>query len=244
MALSAPTATAGLDVTSQGALPPDTVEVWIVDAARRVCDFDESVLSDAERQRANRFGPRRRRTAYVRTHSALRSILARWTGSPPQLLDIAFPDDGSRPVLRVVDGRPPVHFSISYGGARSLVAVGAGDLGVDIEAVADHPDRAGVVASWFEPAEARCIVSEGHGPPALSFLWHWTAKEAYLKARGSGIGRLRDVEVCCSGVPEVVWAGRRDRGRILRHLSVEDGYVAALVTSTEVAHVHVDRWAP
>jgi 4'-phosphopantetheinyl transferase len=78
------------------------------------------------------------------------------------------------------------------------VAVSAGPVGTDVEAIAARDGLADLAAARFGPAEAACVASGGCTGSALrSFYRHWTAREAWLKAVGIGLTALRDTEFDC-----------------------------------------------
>lgn len=92
---------------------------------------------------------------------------------------------GGRPLLEA-DG--PVGCSIAHSRHWSLVAVARGcDIGVDLEAVRPDLPLDDVAATFFTADEIRWLraLPPGRGPLATTLLW--AAKEAVLKAAGTGI---------------------------------------------------------
>ncbi|KQZ76061.1 4'-phosphopantetheinyl transferase family protein [Nocardioides sp. Root151] len=76
-------------------------------------------------------------------------------------------------------GRPwatGAHVSLSRAGDHLVTAVATSPVGVDIEVVAD------VEARW-DPG----LVLHPDDPPGVEATWAWAAKEAILKARGTGL---------------------------------------------------------
>jgi len=70
-----------------------------------------------------------------------------------------------------------VHFSLSHGGSWAVCAVGETPLGVDVEL---PRCSIAVARRWFHPEE----VAAAEDPDSLCRLW--TAKEAFVKALGTG----------------------------------------------------------
>jgi phosphopantetheinyl transferase len=141
-------------------------------------------------------------------------------------------DAGAVPISRHCEhcghashGRPvvvapvPVSFSISHSGPLALVAVSEGDarVGVDVEVVRPRP-RLDALARRVLAADAHAawLRLPDRDARLRAFLEAWTAKEAYLKARGVGITTsLRDVP-------------RRPDGWTVAALTPREGFVAAL----------------
>lgn len=114
--------------------------------------------------------------------AALRALVAKTAGVAPELVAIGRDARGA-PVLRAPSG---LHVSISARGAWAAVAVSDRPVGVDLE----------IIGPALEPAWNVLAKSERGALAALSaqdrhraFLELWTAKEAYLKARGIGLAR-------------------------------------------------------
>jgi 4'-phosphopantetheinyl transferase len=177
-----------------------TVDVWNVDLLQpiSVVDAMRAWLDDDEIRAAASRRDDVLRNRYVVAHGAVRAILAARLGIEPGAVTI------SRSCARCGDpthGRPELagagdlSFSLSHSESLALVAVVSGArVGVDVEI--ERP------RSRLDALAARVLSAEEHAkwldaePPARvhAFLRLWTAKEAYLKAIGTGITQsLRDV---------------------------------------------------
>ena len=162
----------------------EVVHVWVapLDVAPPALGSLVSTLSPAERARAARY----RNPADARRFSAARGWLRHVLGAELHVAPGAVrltPGPG-KPRLA---GRSRPCFNLSHGGELALVAVAGREVGVDAE-------PAGAGGSGLEAAGLVCTRSEaaalGRLPPeerADAFLRRWTAKEAYLKARGLGL---------------------------------------------------------
>lgn len=84
-----------------------------------------------------------------------------------------------RPWARAADGGPPLWVSLSRTGGHLLTAVSTvGPIGVDVEARADVERR------WVPSL----VLADGESADsAHERAWWWTAKEAVLKRRGTGL---------------------------------------------------------
>jgi 4'-phosphopantetheinyl transferase len=167
------------------------LDVWVLSVSGVRADrADVSVLDDRERQRAAKFVRDVDRHSYTTAHIALRYVLGRRLGLPPDevtFLRQACPNCSAphgRPALAGTD--QPVHFSLSHGGDLVLVGVAASPVGVDVEEVPDVQVAADL-SGRLHPAEQREIAAAAR--PEVAFATVWTRKEAYLKGIGTGLSR-------------------------------------------------------
>ncbi|MFC4535366.1 4'-phosphopantetheinyl transferase family protein [Sphaerisporangium dianthi] len=188
-----------------------------------------SLLSPDERARAGCFARVEDRRRYVVARAALRTVLGRAGRVHPRELRLATSKAG-RPSLAPRDGpgARPLDFNLSHSGDVALIALwrGAGRVGVDVEHGSALVDYAAVARSMFPAVEADRVAAARGEDRADRFLRLWTAKEAYLKALGVGIARLRDVVVRPGTVR--LGADPRSTGR-LWPLDVGAGCAAAVV---------------
>jgi 4'-phosphopantetheinyl transferase len=128
-----------------------------------------------ESARAARFRTRVLQRRYLRSHAALRSILASHTDTR---LDFAVTADG-KPFLPL---SPHVKFNLSHSHEMALVAVALEvEIGVDVEWIRPMPDYRDIADRFFPPSEAAQVADE------LDFFRRWTRLEAAVKACGTGI---------------------------------------------------------
>jgi len=215
---------------------PVQVDVWTadLDVFERACRAQlEACLAPEEAARAAGFLRERDRGRFVVGRGLLRQVLARYLGCGPDEV----------PLLEV-EGRPAVagacHLenSLSHCEARLVLAVSSSArVGVDVERVRGLRDLEELAALVCTPAEQRFIA----GPPEqreARFVSLWTAKEAYLKALGTGLSSWPDrVEISAlidpaSQVP-FRFDGQEALGWQLRWLPCFEGAVTALAVETE-----------
>lgn len=153
----------------------------------------ESLLSHEELSRADRFHFEHDRRRFVIARATLRRVLAGCTGIPATALPITAGEFG-KPALD--PGCGPVHFNLAHSEDRALIAVSRDSrIGVDLEAIGHEPrlpELARSIAAPTELAQLAGLPDEAARSRAL--LRIWTAKEAFLKAIGTGLqiapGRL------------------------------------------------------
>ena len=137
---------------------------------------------------------------------AVRSILATRLGRVPEIVV----DPMGKPVL--ADGA--LAFNVSHSGTLALVAIsGHGPIGVDVELHDTRRDLIGLARRFFTAGEAAMVVAD-----PKQFWRLWCRKEAWLKARGTGLSTpLSEVDVR-GDVP----------GWFIADLEIASGYSAAV----------------
>ncbi len=182
------------------------------------------LLSQDERDRANRFHFEKDRVAYIAAHGGLRRILAAYFTCDPE--DVCFRDGpNGKPA---VDG---IQFNLSHSADLAVVAVTEDrELGVDVERV--DPSRAdqNVAERFFSPYEVSLLRTLPPGQQTEAFFNCWTRKEAYLKAIGLGLSvPLDSFDVTLvPGEPARLLRGVEAKWR-LRSFVPAPGYIGALV---------------
>ena len=166
-------------------LPPG-VTVW-----RLAIDVDDDTgpagLDAAERAHAARLLRRADRARFLQTRAALRCLLGRRLGCPPDAVRFAT-DPGGKP--RLAGGARPA-FNVSHAGAWALLALAeTGEVGIDIERCDPARDLAGLHAAILAPNEAT---------GDIGFHARWVAKEACVKAVGRGIDAVQALAVRRAG---------------------------------------------
>ncbi|HEM7879808.1 4'-phosphopantetheinyl transferase superfamily protein [Burkholderia contaminans] len=145
-----------------------------------------ATLSDDERARAARFMRHEDAVRSAATRAALRDVLGTALGIAPQAVAIVV-DASGRPSL---DGahRASLDFNVSHAGDHALLAwAPAGRVGVDIERCNRAADWRALTREVCAPAEAAYLDSLPPDARAGAFMRVWCAKEALLKALGTGI---------------------------------------------------------
>jgi 4'-phosphopantetheinyl transferase len=217
------------------------VDVWIVDLLQpiSVVDAVRAWLDDREIRSAASRRDDVLRNRYVVAHGAVRAILGERLGVAPDAVEIergcvhcGDPAHGRPEVGGVVPGGGDLSFSLSHSESLAMVAVYAGPrIGVDVEIERPRP-RLDALAARVLSAEEHAHWLDAEAPARLrTFLEMWTAKEAYLKAIGTGItSALRDVP-------------RRVDGWTITAIPSPPGTVASIAAEGEVT-VELAQWTP
>ena len=173
----------------QAALPAQAVHVWRASLGQPawVVERLAGLLSARERQRAERIRIAERRESYVTAQAMLRIILARYTGVAPEQIVFATNAFG-KPYLPAQDHRAPLRFNHTDSGDWSLVALSVDrEVGVDLEKTIPREGFERIVARYFAEDEKAAFFALPPEERLSAFYYGWTAKEAFLKAKGVGL---------------------------------------------------------
>jgi 4'-phosphopantetheinyl transferase len=227
------------------------VHVVQLDVSERRAAELEAVLSGRERERAARLLSGRHRRRYVVCRAALRQILAARLGVDARALCFELGRHG-KPSLRG-EGPP---FNLSHSHELALIAVlagapGAGErsVGVDVELIRRDRDVAALARRFLSAREREQLERLREEELTEAFHWCWTAKEAYLKARGVGLAvPLDSFDVSVDPTaPAALLADRSGAAGspwTLRRLRAADGFAATVAVSAASCEPRVLRWSP
>jgi 4'-phosphopantetheinyl transferase len=168
------------------AFPAAETHIWRIslDIAPAALACRWQVLSEDERQRADRFRFDRDRRRFIAAHSALRHILSGYVGAPPHTLRFDVNGYG-KPTLAWPAGR--LEFNLSHAGKWAVTVVAAHAVGVDIERIREDFATYEIAERFFAPEEVRELLALPADERVKAFFLCWTRKEAYIKARGQGL---------------------------------------------------------
>ena len=211
-------------------LRENEVHIWLVQTNGESVSPGNlrDILSSVEQDRASKFKFETDRRRYITAHATLRSILSIYVNSPARELQFASGPYG-KPKLAAIHAKKKFEFNMSHSHQMALIAVTQGrEIGVDVEWVREDFAFDEVAQRFFTTREVAALRALPLHLQREAFYKCWTSKEAFLKAKGTGLSRqLDEVEIMLTD--HVV----RVKGTIpnfsLIELIVDGGYVAALV---------------
>jgi len=175
---------------------PGGVEIWLADLD--AADGGEgalAILSEDEQARARRFVFDVHQRRFVACRAALRARLAERLGCAAGILRFEYGPVG-KPALA---GGGTLRFNVSHSDRYALLALGDRvEVGVDIERIRPLTDMNALADRVFSDGERAALAQVPEDRKADAFFAGWTRKEAYIKARGDGIGMLAAIEVTLS----------------------------------------------
>ena len=225
-------------------LNDDEVHVWRLMVAANESQ-DESLaalLSADERQRAKQFRFDKDRRLYTTAHAAMRSLLAFYLRVPGDEIHIISGAQGKPLIARPTGSR--LEFNLSHSHDLALLAVARDSaVGVDVELVNDFAFQE-VAERFFTAKEVANISALPHALQRDAFYKCWTSKEAFLKAKGTGLsGKLDEVEIL-STAEGLVKIAASVPGWSLLDLPQLSGYAVAAVIAGATLPVRCYRWEP
>jgi 4'-phosphopantetheinyl transferase len=211
-------------------LNPDTVHLWAARLSQWKTKLNEmdSFLDPAERIRADRFIIPERRVDFITQRGFLRTILSKYLVHKPGEITISISEDG-KPFL--VEGN--INFNLSHSEDLMICGITSGArIGVDIQHIYPVENLDRIIPKILTPAEIKLIENSPQKDKNELFLTIWTAKEAFLKALGSGFNSpVYNINI--SSIKENTLTLGIDDPRYgskwnIQELAIEPGYKAVL----------------
>jgi 4'-phosphopantetheinyl transferase len=168
-------------------LNPSVVDVWAFDLLapdERVANAYD-LLSEDERQRAERFHFPADRRRFVIARASLRQVLGDCLEIAPKQLAFEYSEYGKP---KISSPNTNLRFNASRSRERALIAcTREREIGVDIECIRLDLEVDDLAQRFFSVAENERLRAVPTDFRHLAFLRCWTCKEAYAKALGKGL---------------------------------------------------------
>jgi len=183
------------------------------------------------------------------SHGLLRIILGFYSGIDPAKLQFSYSSKGKPYLAETVKGKQ-LHFNMAHSYGLALYAVMFDrQIGVDLERIHTSVEFDLLANSILSKREKTTLL--GYPPhEKLEMLFrYWTCKEAYVKARGEGLGLpLEQVDISLEpGVVASLLSVGGDSQEAsrwsLRELNPAAGYAAALVVEKLDYHLKCWHWS-
>lgn len=234
--------------------PPDPrllsqeVHVWrayLGQPAPRIHELSR-LLSNDERERAERFHFEHDRRRFIVGRGALRILLGRYLRIEPAQLRFRYGLRGKPYLSKEFEGSG-LAFNAAHSNELAVYAITSGrEVGIDLEYIRPLPDAAQIAARFFSARENMALVSLPASQRLEAFFSCWTRKEAYIKAVGDGLARPLDqfqVSLTPGEPVQLLWVeGRAEETTrwSMEALAPAPGYVGAI--AVEGSDWHLERW--
>lgn len=169
------------------------IQIWQADLNAEAVHgaYYASLLSSDERIRADRMLDPICRDRFVVGRGILRELLGRSLGLSGNQLVFAYGAHG-KPSL-ASPHNAGVEFNVSHSDGQALIAIAPVPIGVDLEKIRPVRHLNRLAARFFAPREVAAIAQVPIEHRSLLFFRYWTCKEAFLKATGDGLGKIRQL---------------------------------------------------
>lgn len=165
------------------------VHIWQADLAHYTTKISEfwQLLSEREKQRAERFKFDEHRQNFIVSKAILRKILASYVQVSPAEIQFGENVQG-KPYLQYPAQRD-IFFNTSHSHARAIYAIARHqEVGIDIEYMQNrHHDLLEIAERFFSPEENKDLQNLQKAEKFQAFFRGWTRKEAVIKAMGFGM---------------------------------------------------------
>lgn len=153
-----------------------------------ISDFSKDalieILSPSECQKVKSFRLEEEQNQFLISKALLKLILARYTGQTAQSIQLSYSING-KPYITNKSG---VQFNLSHTGNALLIGFTKNvDIGVDIERVNRTVNFSKIIPLLYSEKELETFNSLKDNDKNDSFFKSWTCKEAFIKAKGSGL---------------------------------------------------------
>src|SRR5687767_12520478 len=169
-------------------LSSDDVHVWLANMDVDPYESEQLAryLSPDEHERSARIRLARDRQRWTVARGTLRMLLGQYLDTSPRLVEMSYGPQG-KPAL-AFSGEADLRFNLSHSDDLVVYAFAIGrDVGVNLEHCRPDDDELPVAERLFPVDETAFIASHSGPDRQRAFLRCWTAKWAYLKARGLGL---------------------------------------------------------
>jgi len=204
----------------------------------------ETLLSEDELQRANRFHFRIHRSRFIAGRGILRLTLARYLRQNPRELAFIYSEFGKPSLLNSSGCR--LEFNAAHCEDRLIVAVALRPVGIDLEILRAIPELESMAEQVFSAEELTAWGQRAASDKLCLFLKLWTRKEALLKGIGFGIARhVKEVSTFfeTGDVLRIPKALTQDTWSV--HTEVGSSFIQSVATpgqTPEVTALAADTW--
>lgn len=208
-----------LKSTADFLIAGDQVHIWLASLDHPDPAEFETIISDDERVRANRFRFETDRRRFIIGRGILRNLLGGYLKREPDQINFFYSSNG-KPSLDERSSSKLV-FNLSHSDNLALYAFGLERaIGIDIERVNPAFVEPGTISLCLSKKEKEYYYSLSATKGTSYFFECWTRKESYLKALGHGL----------SMAPSQIESSQLQSGQfICQCLPTIDGFSSALV---------------
>jgi len=189
--------------SSRSWLPPpftvtlgdDDLHVWLatLDLPRSTVDRLRQLLSSDETVRADRFHFAIDRDRFIVARGYLRTILGKYISTDPSEIRLSYGEFGKPSVTNPSAVAAGLKFNLAHSGGLALYAMTLrAEIGVDLEEIRADFSTDEIAERFFSGKEIVRLRSLPPSEHPQAFFHCWTRKEAFVKAKGTGLSQALD----------------------------------------------------
>ena len=167
-------------------LTSNHVHVWMVDVPSNKVNEAAffSLLSEDEKERANKFRFEKDRLTYITAKATLRKLIAQYLNGKPNEITFQYNKQGKPSIVSEIG----LKFNVSHSGEKVLIGFALNhEIGVDIEYNKRKVKLEEVAKRFFSQTEYEKMIQIPESLWRNAFFNCWTRKEAFIKAKGGGL---------------------------------------------------------
>ena len=231
-------------------LAKNQVHVWRANLELPTAAIDQltTYLSADEISRANKFRFPIHKRRFIVARGILRQLLGNYLQLSPDNIKFEYGDHG-KPRIAASVADTFLQFNVSHSEEYALYGFTHHHLiGVDLEYLREMKDAVKLAERFFSPREFELLAGIASEQQREVFFKLWTAKEAYLKAIGTGLtNSLASIDISFdqAGNPKLL-AIEADLGATANWFMYpcvpETNYVATVAIKTQTNSQQINFW--
>ena len=220
-------------------LKPNTVHIWTINFLVSEDAFSRyhNLLSDDEKERANKFKFYKDKRCYVVTKGILRLLSATYLTKDAKDIKFEYGKYG-KPKFKTETN---LNFNVSHSGDIAIIGfVYDHTIGADIEKIKNDFDTFEIAANFFSKKEIATLREIPKSHQYLAFYRCWTRKEAFIKAKGSGLSFPLDQYSVSLNTDlkaellETKWSTKEKEHWYYHSFIPDSNYIAAVIVDTQI----------
>ncbi|MGL5832081.1 MAG: 4'-phosphopantetheinyl transferase family protein [Waterburya sp.] len=234
-------------LTQLPTLRDSQVHLWRANLDLSPSEIEEltTLLSTDEIARANKFHFVQHKSRFIAARGILRQLLGNYLKVSPCSLTFTYSDRG-KPQL---PHNSLLQFNLSHSQNYGLFGFTLNHLiGVDLEYQRVMPDALNIAQRFFSVREFKMLAEVPQEQQSKLFFQLWTAKEAYLKAIGTGLsGSLASIEISFDeNHSPYLSPSQKDQVETnawsLYSCTPEINYLGAIAINSGISEQHLNYW--
>lgn len=223
----------------------NSVDIWSIDTAKFPHDLTSyfQLLSQEEQLRSQRFKFEKDQRLNILARSALRLLAGQYLNCTPVSIQMGY-EEYDKPYFL---DYPELKFNVSHSGEMIVLAfIQQFELGVDVEYIKTDFEVMDIADNFFAHDEIQNLKEVEKELQFEAFYRCWTRKEAFIKAKGSGLSfPLADFSVSIGEKAKLLatrWDADEKNEWSLSSFMPKNGYVGALAVHGPVKRIKYHEW--